>query len=39
MQATQFAIADCYDDGTWVILEPIMTVEVTGPEEFQGPIL
>ena len=36
-QATQFAFADCFDDGTWVVLEPIMNVEVIGPEEFQGP--
>ena len=35
-QATEFAFQDCFDDGTWMILEPIMTVEVTGPEEFQG---
>ena len=36
MKATQFAFSDCYDDGTWVVLEPIMNIEVTGPEEFQG---
>lgn len=36
MQATQFAFQDCYDDGKWQILEPIMNVEVIGPEEFQG---
>jgi len=36
MQATQYAFSDCYEDGTWVILEPIMNVEVIGPEEFQG---
>jgi len=35
-QATQYAFEDCFEDGTWMILEPIMTVEVTAPEEFQG---
>lgn len=35
-QATEFAFQECYEDGTWVILEPVMQVEVTGPEEFQG---
>ena len=35
-QATTFAIQDCYEAGTWIILEPIMNVEVTAPEEFQG---
>lgn len=36
-QAAQFAMSDCFEDGTWLILEPIMKVEVTGPIEFQGP--
>lgn len=35
-QASQAAFQECYEDGTWIILEPIMKVEVTGPEEFQG---
>jgi len=35
-QAAQFAMDDCFEDGVWQILEPIMKVEVTGPEEFQG---
>lgn len=35
-QATQFAFQDCYDLGSWIVLEPIMSVEVTAPEEFQG---
>ena len=34
-QAAQFAMDDCFEDGVWQILEPIMKVEVTGPEEFQ----
>ena len=35
-QAAQYAMMDCFDDGVWQILEPIMKVEVNGPEEFQG---
>lgn len=33
--AAQGAVRDVYHDGTWVILEPIMAVEITAPEEFQ----
>ncbi|KAG7201571.1 hypothetical protein KM043_004317 [Ampulex compressa] len=33
------AMRDAYDYGNWQILEPIMLVEITGPEEFQGTIL
>lgn len=35
-QATQQAFEECYEAGTWVLLEPIMSVEITAPEEFQG---
>ena len=34
-QAAQGAIRDTFEKGTWQILEPIMMVEITGPEEFQ----
>ena len=34
-QAAQFAMGDCSADGVWQVLEPVMKVEVTGPEEFQ----
>jgi elongation factor G len=34
-QAAQGAIRDIFETGSWQILEPIMLVEVTGPEEFQ----
>jgi len=34
--AAQYAMDDCFEDGVWQVLEPIMKVEVTGPEEFQG---
>lgn len=33
--AAQGAVRQCFDNGTWQILEPIMLVEITGPEEFQ----
>ena len=35
-QATQHAFEECYEDGSWILLEPIMTVEVTAQDEFQG---
>jgi elongation factor G len=38
-QAAQFAMEQCYELGQWVVLEPIMLVEVTSPEEFQGAVM
>ncbi|KAH0953617.1 hypothetical protein HN011_000486 [Eciton burchellii] len=38
-QAAQGAIRDIFETGSWQILEPIMLVEVTGPEEFQGIVI
>merc|ERR1712083_1183903 len=35
-QATTHAFEECYEDGNWILLEQIMSVEVTAPEEFQG---
>jgi elongation factor G len=37
--AAQGAIKDVFERGTWQILEPIMTVEITAPDEFQGNIM
>ena len=34
-QCAQFAMGDCSTDGVWQVLEPVMKVECTGPEEFQ----
>lgn len=33
--ATQGAIKQAFERGQWQVLEPIMLVEITGPEEFQ----
>ncbi|XP_014215435.1 elongation factor G, mitochondrial isoform X2 [Copidosoma floridanum] len=37
--AAQGALRDCFENGTWQVLEPIMLVEITGPEEFQGSVM
>lgn len=37
--AAQGAVKDVFDAGNWKILEPIMAVEVTAPEEFQGAVI
>lgn len=38
----QYPVCQCvsaFEDGKWHILEPIMTVEVTAPEEFRSAVL
>lgn len=37
--ATQGAMKQAFDEGVWGLIEPIMLVEVTGPEEFQSTVL
>ncbi|CAH0556894.1 unnamed protein product [Brassicogethes aeneus] len=37
--AAQGAIKDVFEKGVWQILEPIMSVEVTAPDEFQGSVI
>nr|CAD7444970.1 unnamed protein product [Timema bartmani] len=37
--ATQGAIKEVFENGNWQILEPVMAVEVTAPEEFQGTVI
>ncbi|CAL4069387.1 unnamed protein product, partial [Meganyctiphanes norvegica] len=37
--AAQGAMKDAFADGAWGVLEPIMSVEITAPEEFQGNII
>ncbi|XP_071577744.1 elongation factor G, mitochondrial isoform X2 [Temnothorax nylanderi] len=38
-QAAQGAVRDVFEAGSWRILEPIMLVEIVGPQEFQGLVL
>ncbi|XP_063358982.1 elongation factor G, mitochondrial [Cydia amplana] len=37
--AAKGAVKDVFEDGAWQILEPIMYVEVTMPEEFHGTVI
>lgn len=37
--AAQGAVRQIFEIGAWQILEPIMSVEITAPEEFQGTIM
>lgn len=37
--AAQGAVRDVFEMGKWRILEPIMSVEIVAPIEFQGPVL
>lgn len=39
MLAAQGAVREVFENGGWQILEPIMSVEVTIPEEFQGSVI
>ncbi|XP_067648094.1 elongation factor G, mitochondrial-like, partial [Eurosta solidaginis] len=39
MLAAHGAMKEVFHDGAWQILEPIMLVEVTAPEEFQGAVM
>lgn len=37
--AAQGAIRECFQNGSWQIIEPIMMVEVVTPDEFQGAVI
>lgn len=37
--AGQGAVKQVFENGNWHILEPIMAVEITAPEEFQGTLM
>ncbi|KAG4066695.1 hypothetical protein HA402_007331 [Bradysia odoriphaga] len=37
--AAQGAIRQCFENGNWQIIEPIMMVEVVIPDEFQGAVI
>jgi len=39
MLAAQGAVREVFEAGNWQIIEPIMSVEVTTPEEFQGTVM
>ncbi|KAL9929757.1 mitochondrial translation elongation factor G 1 [Glossina fuscipes fuscipes] len=39
MMAAYGAIKEVFQNGSWQLLEPIMLVEVTAPEEFQGAVM
>jgi elongation factor G len=39
MLAAQGAVKEVFENGGWQILEPVMSVEVTAPEEFQGAVI
>jgi elongation factor G len=39
MLAAQGAVREVFEAGNWQIIEPIMSVEVTTPEEFQGVVM
>uniref|UniRef100_A0A1A9WUF6 Elongation factor G, mitochondrial n=1 Tax=Glossina brevipalpis TaxID=37001 RepID=A0A1A9WUF6_9MUSC len=39
MMAAYGAIKEVFQNGSWQLLEPIMLVEVTAPEEFQGSVM
>jgi len=37
-QASQSAFQDCCEDGKWIVLEPVMNVEVNSPIEFTSAV-
>ncbi|XP_064638753.1 elongation factor G, mitochondrial-like [Lineus longissimus] len=37
--AAEGAVKDVFYEGSWQILEPVMNVEITAPDEFQGTVL
>ncbi|XP_057334089.1 elongation factor G, mitochondrial [Microplitis mediator] len=37
--AAQGAVRQVFENGSWQVLEPIMAVEITAPDEFQGTVM